>query len=559
MKDSGQSLSGRMWSGVRGLFRYLGLRPYGDSLLEPGARFWLATMRLLIAIMATTEATVWAQVVALAARSYQYRLEVAAAVATVVFLLVWVVDTSLATLDVSGAKERGGASGYFKIGASLALRLGMAVLSLWVVKPALTRVVFSNELRIRIAEENVAAIERRRQALADEAKASVDELESRVLGLQERLVEEISGTGLSRTAGDGRVARQIRLNLETAARELDAARQTELSRLAAFDAVRGNPSELRSRYGLVPLEYGLDTPLELLARGSDQASQEATRQAVRATERQISSFLAMIFIALLLLKLFQPTPVDIYFNAELQDAYGEYLRGAFNSVLSAEQRPNSSSWMRAISFRDWHKGYKRDVVEVRERELAARRTAKAFKDGVSQLAEIRDDVKVEEAAQRSELSDLSRSRGQLRNALKLIEARSSRLSAHEKELRAQLASLVGDVADLAKHEHGLIHFTQAERSMRDELCSALDELNEATAEEQRHRDELLAIDERVVEVREQLGESIDSDRSFRRRLQYRREEYAERVSAMSDPASAADAPRLAKVLRLEQPVSGTAT
>ena len=74
----------------------------------------------------------------------------------------------------------------------------------------------------------------------------------------------------------------------------------------------------------------------------------------RTAKTAITAFLAFIFAALVLLKLFQPRSVRIYYNEKLQDLHREYLAGHLNKWIGApEQSENGRSQMSPLRFEDW--------------------------------------------------------------------------------------------------------------------------------------------------------------------------------------------------------------
>src|SRR5688500_16689307 len=90
---------------LSGLARRLALKPYGDELLTRSADFWLFSARLIILTMAAAEGIAWGYMGALMSRSNPL---IAAAIAgSFVFILVWIIDATFMTLDLSrGFYER---------------------------------------------------------------------------------------------------------------------------------------------------------------------------------------------------------------------------------------------------------------------------------------------------------------------------------------------------------------------------------------------------------------------------------------------------------------------
>src|SRR5688500_14716091 len=114
------------------LARRLALKPYGDELLTRSADFWLFSARLIILTMATAEGIAWAYMGALMSRAYPL---VAAAIAGLfVFILVWIIDATFMTLDLSrgfyeqvllGKKEESQGREKLKLAAGIAARVAI--------------------------------------------------------------------------------------------------------------------------------------------------------------------------------------------------------------------------------------------------------------------------------------------------------------------------------------------------------------------------------------------------------------------------------------------------
>jgi hypothetical protein len=64
----------------------------------------------------------------------------------------------------------------------------------------------------------------------------------------------------------------------------------------------------------------------------------------------VQSFAVALILALVITKAFQPRAVSVYYAEELQDAYGQYLHGAFNALLPESDRRSLSP----LRFHEWY-------------------------------------------------------------------------------------------------------------------------------------------------------------------------------------------------------------
>src|SRR5262245_17919340 len=74
------------------------LKPHGDSLLTSSAAFWLNSARVLVFLMAGSEAIAWGYLGYLFGDG-MVRWIGAAVTGGVIFLVVWMIDASLITMD----------------------------------------------------------------------------------------------------------------------------------------------------------------------------------------------------------------------------------------------------------------------------------------------------------------------------------------------------------------------------------------------------------------------------------------------------------------------------
>ncbi|HEX6316523.1 MAG TPA: hypothetical protein VFZ73_16745, partial [Gemmatimonadaceae bacterium] len=149
---------------VRAALSQFSLRPHGDQLLSPTARFWIFCARVLILIMATAEAVSWGYVGSLFGSGFMsFVTGLAAAVS--LFFVIWLVDATFVTLDTSRAyyhkllstdDQLSHEAEQKKFYAGLAIRGMIVVVSLWITAPFLAQLVFRRDVVDTIASRNRA-------------------------------------------------------------------------------------------------------------------------------------------------------------------------------------------------------------------------------------------------------------------------------------------------------------------------------------------------------------------------------------------------------------------
>src|SRR5687768_5845280 len=70
-------------------------------------------------------------------------------------------------------------------------------------------------------------------------------------------------------------------------------------------------------------------------------------------ELAVRAFLAFLFLGLLILKVFQPRSVGVYFNEQLHSIHDEYRKGLFDSYLPEAQRAGTGGTIEPLRFEDW--------------------------------------------------------------------------------------------------------------------------------------------------------------------------------------------------------------
>jgi hypothetical protein len=161
----------------------------------------------------------------------------------------------------------------------------------------------------------------------------------------------------------------------------------------------------------------------------------------RLTERAVQAFLAFLLVALVLLKLFEPRSVKVYFSERLQGLYRQYAGGLFDPHLDPVERSSGAAPMGPLRFEDWCLN---TYPAVRARDVnavtAGERT-QFFGHSASELGAISAAVAAEETALMRELAELQ-SRLQQASldqsaARRAIESSEGQLQ----ELRGQKAAL----------------------------------------------------------------------------------------------------------------------
>lgn len=377
---------------VRGFLSQFSLRPHGDQLLSPSARFWVFCARVLILIMATAEAVSWGYVGSLFGSGFASILSALAA-ASSLFFVIWLVDATFVTMDTSRAYYQRAlstdprADGLLekrKFYAGLVIRAGIVMVSLWITAPFLAQIVFRRDVAEHITSSNDAAIAGARRALAEKYDNQLRPLDSTLNAAQNEGILEISGQGGSGKYGRGAAAVAIEQRVADLQRRIAATTRSRDSVLSMFD--RAPSSELATRFGVPLMEDGLRARSQVLNTMLDNPDYSGARKA-------LSVFLSFLFLGLVILKLFQPRSVSIYFSEHLQSLYTDYSQGKFDEHLDPHDRPRSGVPMTPQRFEEWCLQWYRHVRDEDERR---RRTTQVMQTHERKMRTWVDDLHLQE-------------------------------------------------------------------------------------------------------------------------------------------------------------------
>ena len=332
---------------LAGLARRLSLKPYGDELLTRSADFWLFSARLIIITMALAEGIAWGYMGALMSRAYPW---LAAAIAGLfVFTLVWIIDATFMTLDLSRGfyervllgKEESPRKEKIKLVGGIAARVAIVSASLFITAPFLAQAIFAADVEDEMTRRNASAVAMKRAEVERPFTVRLGELQREQQKLEEQRVSEAAGVGPSGKYGRGPVLETIERQLADKRSEIATIDASRAAALTRFDKL--TPSQLEQQFGIRFLAPGVQSSGELLTGMMKKPEFTGAELAVRA-------FLAFLFLGLLILKVFQPRSVAVYFNEQLHSVHDEYRKGLFDQYLPAAERGGT---MEPLRFEDW--------------------------------------------------------------------------------------------------------------------------------------------------------------------------------------------------------------
>jgi hypothetical protein len=377
---------------IRALLSQFSLKPHGEQLCAPTARFWIFCARVLIMIMATAEALSWGYVGSLFGKGLT-GIVIGFAAAVSLFFVIWLVDATFVTLDTSrayyqrilSAEEADGVAERRKFILGLGIRAAIVVVSLWITAPFLAQIVFNRDIEETIGTRNRGAIAETRAQLAERYEQRVRPLDSALNVTQTFGIMEAAGKGPSGRYGRGPAVVAIEQRVADLQQRIASVEHERDSVLTLFDALP--PAQLSSRFGVAIIDEGLRSRSEVLEGILENPDYSGAQLALR-------SFLSFLFLGLVILKLFQPRSVGIYYSEQLQSLYTDYSQGKFDEYLDPLDRPRSGTPMTPQRFEEWAVTSYRDV---REEEEQRRLSEQAIHTHERKMRTWVDDLKTQEA------------------------------------------------------------------------------------------------------------------------------------------------------------------
>lgn len=389
--------------------RYIHLKPHGDHLLTGSTSFWLLSARILVLLTASAEAISWGYVGTLFASGLE-RWIVGGVTFATIFALVWAIDVSLLTFDRAWPEHSKSLLGQqpsrirpLKTVSSFGVRIALLVGSLTVTAPYLSLLVFHRDVDQTLAATATFAIDRTRTSLVDANQAETRQLRTAIEMKRRDFEQEVAGRGQSGRYGLGPAAEALAtgiksLEADLAAREKDRSRQLEL-----FDGLTADWPANRDRLASL---YGLALPEATLTERRRALAELLSKPENQSVELAVKMYLVFLFGGLLLLKLFEPNSVRLYFSEILQQEFLRYLSGTFDSQLPVTESSRNARPIppqRFFEFLRLTLGAERRA----EAQRAVDRASSAVRENVEMVERIRQEAEEYLTRQRRYVAELA--------------------------------------------------------------------------------------------------------------------------------------------------------
>ena len=364
----------------RRVSKFLTLNPYGDNLRSPQTSFWFICVGIVIFLMAFSEGFVWGNLFNFylsEALDPIIRIPLCLGIGFFVFSIIWLIDSTFILLDRSEQpllEQPIGRSGKIKafvkqyilnknVGKfwlGFVTRIFVVGLSLYITIPAITNLSISPDINKSIQDEN----NRIRAEFVEKFKPSnidkIVKLDSIIPIERKNLELEVAGKGKSGRYGDDVVAKTIRENLVKYEEELkvekDKAKEEK-------DFVDTASNEILSE------KYGVEFKKRTAGVVNEVAKELSENENYKQVEKIARTYVLLLFIALVLFKIFAPRSVKIYLNEELQDLYKAFKNNQINSVYFANFRDEFDNTKEITPYR-FYEFWKNFYFKTRFNDMA---------------------------------------------------------------------------------------------------------------------------------------------------------------------------------------------
>jgi hypothetical protein len=323
--------------------RALLLIPYGTRMLTPMATTWIFSMLIASMTVGAVQGASWYIILTQFAKDL-WSDWINALLAASITLMIWHMNVLFVTFDLSRVgREResdrvnrrrrifGAISNLTSsLSAAAIARLALLLISVAITTPLLSDAA-QQDARARLQLTSLQ--EKLRSNIDHRFSVDVELLQRSIDENNALLRKELAGVGESRRSGDGPTANQLRAIITSNEKRLAGLKNEHQSQI----------EELKSEMAKA----------ELVADSGNDRPKFLGLQSQRAFAGL--SVIVLCF-AMILAKLMEPRLVSIYYDAQLQTAYADYVHGYFDdeTYLDSRRASGQGNLMDAISFNEWY-------------------------------------------------------------------------------------------------------------------------------------------------------------------------------------------------------------
>ena len=340
-----------MNAGRSNILSLLTFRPYGSSLITPGARLWLTTTWVLAVLIAGIEA--W--VVTALLEQLDARLWVRILAGLAIFSAIFLIDASFVLLDTSassatfeGKRQQSRIGPWSRVMAAVLVRAGLFLTTFLITIPVASLALLDDELS---EERNMSwqkEVDAAQVQQTNELRAEVQRARDRLAEIRQLWTDEVNANETANVSGRAGVGARAR-KYERDQRKQEAELRAAQTKLDSFRAQMAD-STLEERAQVL----GVQPHALTFAERSEIMTRIGNRPGVEQKTTMVKAYLLMAFAAVVLLKLLSPTAVSSYLSEELQEARRRAEEGGYDHLLRYGPEGVVPAQLGQVDFRHWY-------------------------------------------------------------------------------------------------------------------------------------------------------------------------------------------------------------
>lgn len=504
---------------IKQFWYFLTFKTYDDNLLTTNAASYLTGVCVIMSLVALTEAIAWGHFGT--NLTPEQPLIGKVVVGLLAFFVIWYFDRMLVTQDLlakehshtlEGEEKPASAWEKFKIGsyAIFVVRLGIVVASVWVTSGFITQLVFKADIEKEMQSQYKQNIETAKQTIIGKLDKKIQERESHLKSLHDKLQKEIGGKRGS-GYGKGAVAKSIEQEILASENILnDIKTEKQTTEQAINQAIINNDEQTLKTFGI---EVVKDSPI-FRQQAVDKFSQDPAFKKMRRT---VEVGLALISIILVLSKLFQTKNVQLYYSEKLQELWGNYKEGYYDDYLpNREKSINLSKKAQPQTFERIMINYAKNKDRYEQEEQEQKRKEQEEKQQI-----LLEQQRQKEQAERLEKSHQEWAE-RIAEELQGLEYESKTKDYHQKRINDNKAAIKQRMALFEQENSVNIAKLKSDReAILTEIADATriyeSKKEDANARQERFdkaKHQLATLQAIAIDLEQKEGKSIESVRSY---------------------------------------------
>lgn len=351
-------------------------------------------------------------------------------------------------------------------------------ITLLVTAAIIARILFAEDISKQVEEHNAKIRYEILRKLTAEEEAVTNELRNQISILEQNYRDEVLGKGPSGLKKEGPIARSY---LNAAKSTRDRLREISDKFASERDALKTlSRQEIEGKYNVELL--GDETVYEKAANVTAIFEDKSKFTALLIFEGMV----AVVFLSIILGKFFQPRSLAVYYNEEIQGAYPQYMSGAYDDILSDEDK--STAIGPIVGPLQFERIFYR-IIELQnasESSIEEGKRIKSLKGAIRELQGNLDQADSERQVLEKDLQTMSLSIEKLENQIRSLSLDKSSLIQLLEAKNTQLTELENRNVDMTLDDKSVLHdiitaANEEKKLIKDEIIKYQHDLRQSDA------------------------------------------------------------------------------